>query len=62
MLERVFPRGLMLMDGEQHRGHRRLLAQAFKPAPMGRYAEAMRAGIAERIARWSGRPIPFILK
>jgi cytochrome P450 len=59
MLERVFPRGLMLMDGEQHRGHRRLLAHAFKPVPMARYAEAMRAGIAERIARWSGRPILF---
>jgi cytochrome P450 len=59
MLERVFPRGLMLMDGEQHRSHRKILAVAFKPAPMARYAEAMSAGIAERIARWSGREILF---
>ncbi len=59
MLDRVFPRGLMLMDGELHRAHRRILSVAFKPAPMARYAEAMQAGIAERIATWSGREILF---
>ena len=59
MLERVFPRGLMLMDGDLHRAHRKILGVAFKPAPMGRYAEALRAGIAERIASWSGRDIRF---
>ena len=59
MLERVFPRGLMMMDGEAHRAHRKILGVAFKPAPMARYAEAMQAGIAERIAAWSGRDIRF---
>lgn len=59
MLDRVFPRGLMLMDGDAHRAHRRILSVAFKPAPMARYAEAMQAGIAERIASWSGREIRF---
>jgi len=59
MLERLFPRGLMLMDGELHRAHRRILGAAFKPPPMRRYAEAMEVGIAARVAAWSGREILF---
>src|SRR5262249_30081603 len=30
ILGRLFPRGLMLMDFEEHRGHRRALSVAFK--------------------------------
>jgi cytochrome P450 len=59
MLERLFPRGLMLMDGEMHRAHRRILSAAFKPPPMRRYSDAMEAGIATRVKSWSGRDILF---
>lgn len=59
MLDRLFPRGLMLMDGEEHRAHRRILASAFKPEPMRRYAEALEDGIAARIGEWRGQTLPF---
>lgn len=57
MLNLLFPRGLMLMDGDRHRVHRRALSVAFKPGPMRRYAESLGEGIAERIDSWSGREI-----
>lgn len=59
MLNLLLPRGLMLMDGETHRAHRRTLSAAFKPAPMRRYAGSIAAGIAERVERWRGREILF---
>ncbi len=58
-LNQLFPRGLMLMDFEKHRVHRRTLSVAFKPAPMRRYAEALNEGIATRIKEWSGKRFKF---
>jgi cytochrome P450 len=59
ILNLLFPRGLMLLDGEAHRADRKALSVAFKPEPMRRYAEAIEAGMAARIAAWSGRDILF---
>ena len=58
-LNQLFPRGLMLLDFEKHRAHRRILSVAFKPEPMKLYADALNAGIKARIAEWSGKPIAF---
>src|SRR5262245_59516693 len=52
LLERLFPRGLMLMDFEEHRLHRKALGVAFKPAPMKAYLGALNSGISRRIAQW----------
>jgi len=52
LLDRLFPRGLMLMDFDEHRLHRRVLAVAFKPAPMKAYLGALNHGISRRIAQW----------
>src|SRR5262245_20492170 len=52
LLERLFPRGLMLMDFEEHRLHRKALGVAFKPAPMKAYLGALNSGISRRIAEW----------
>jgi cytochrome P450 len=52
LLDRVFPRGLMLMDFDEHRLHRRALGVAFKPAPMKAYLVALNDGISRRIAEW----------
>jgi len=52
LLDRLFPRGLMLMDFEEHRLHRKALGVAFKPAPMKAYLGALNSGIARRIAEW----------
>lgn len=55
MLNQLFPRGLMLMDFDKHRVHRRTLSVAFKPEPMRLYADVLNAGIAKRVAEWRTR-------
>ncbi len=55
ILDRVFPRGLMLMDFEHHRADRKTLGVAFKPEPMKIYLHALNDGIARGIADWSSR-------
>jgi cytochrome P450 len=52
IIGRLFPRGLMLLDFEEHRLHRRALSVAFKAAPMKSYLQNLNSGIAERVARW----------
>jgi cytochrome P450 len=59
MLNQLFPRGLMLMDFEKHRVHRRTLSVAFKPEPMKLYCDALNAGIAARVRDWSGTSFDF---
>ena len=58
-LNQLFPGGLMLIDFEKHRTHRRILSVAFKPEPMRLYAEALNAGIKARIAEWRGKDFAF---
>jgi cytochrome P450 len=56
ILGRLFPRGLMLLDFDEHRLHRRALSVAFKAGPMKSYLAALDAGIAQRVAEWRQRP------
>ena len=56
ILGRLFPRGLMLLDFEEHRLHRRALSFAFKSGPMKSYLAALDAGISARVAQWRMRP------
>lgn len=51
-LEHLFPRGLMMMDFEVHRAHRRLMNFAFKPEVMKTYVAHLNNGIASRVAQW----------
>ena len=48
----LFPRGLMLLDFEEHRLHRRALSVAFKSGPMKSYLGELDTGIAARVAQW----------
>src|SRR6266496_4304267 len=48
----LFPRGLMLLDFDEHRLHRRALSVAFKAGAMRSYLAQLNAGIAARIATW----------
>jgi cytochrome P450 len=60
LLDRLFPRGLMLLDFDEHRLHRRALSVAFKAGPMRSYLEQLNAGIAAGIAEWPhGREMLF---
>jgi cytochrome P450 len=52
VLDKVFPNGLMLMDFDHHRMHRKTLSVAFKPAPMKAYLTGLNEGIARTVARW----------
>jgi cytochrome P450 len=56
ILGRLFPRGLMLLDFDEHRLHRRALSVAFKSGPMKSYLTALDAGISRRVAQWRQRP------
>src|SRR6201746_2110888 len=56
----LFPRGLMLLDFEEHRLHRRALSVAFKSGPMKSYLTALARGIAARVAQWKSRPGPTL--
>jgi cytochrome P450 len=56
----LFPRGLMLLDFEEHRLHRRALSVAFKSGPMKSYLAALDTGIAARVARWKAQRGPML--
>ena len=59
VLDKLFPRGLMLLDFDHHRADRRALSIAFKPEPMRHYADALGRGIARETAKWAGREMLF---
>jgi cytochrome P450 len=60
ILGRLFPRGLMLLDFDEHRLHRRALSVAFKSGPMQSYLNDLNCGIARGIAQWPrAREIKF---
>jgi cytochrome P450 len=55
-LERLFPRGLMLLDFDEHRLHRKALAVAFKSEPLKAYFDGLNAGISAQMATWAKCP------
>lgn len=56
ILDRLFPRGLMLRDFDEHRLHRKALSVAFKAGPLKSYLAALDGGIRDRISDWAARP------
>src|ERR1700686_1944803 len=60
VLGRLFPRGLMLLDFDEHRLHRRALSVAFKSGPMKSYLAELDTGIAARVAQWKAQPGPVL--
>ena len=61
ILGRLFPRGLMLLDFDEHRLHRRALSVAFKSGPMKSYLADLDKGIAARVAQWKAKPGEMLL-
>ena len=59
-VDRVFPRGLVMMDFEEHRLQRRALSVAFKAEPMRAYLVALNGGIAARVAECRAAPGPML--
>ncbi|HEY4836264.1 MAG TPA: cytochrome P450 [Bradyrhizobium sp.] len=56
----LFPRGLMLLDFDEHRLHRRALSVAFKSGPMKSYLAELDTGIAARVVQWKAQPGPML--
>jgi cytochrome P450 len=54
--DRVFPRGVVSMDFDEHRLHRRALSVAFKSGALRFYFERLDLGIAEWLDGWRAPP------
>ncbi|MGQ0530659.1 MAG: cytochrome P450 [Panacagrimonas sp.] len=52
VLGQLFPRGLMLRDGDDHRYHRRLMQPAFRKEALASYLERMGPRIATTVQSW----------
>lgn len=48
----IFPNGLLLRDGEEHKRHRRIMYEAFKRPALREYAERMNPMIGAGIDKW----------
>lgn len=55
-----FHRGIMLLDFDEHRDHRRIMQQAFTRSALDGYLELMRPSIDRTLANWpSAQRFPF---
>ena len=60
IIGRIFPNGLMLRDGEDHRYHRRLMQAGFKSGAMQSYLLEMEPQVQRAVAQWPvvpGQPL-----
>lgn len=55
VLGQLFPRGLMLRDGDDHRIQRRLMQPAFRKESLASYLDRMTPRIAATLDDWRGR-------
>jgi cytochrome P450 len=53
IIGRIFPNGLMLRDGDDHRYHRRLMQAGFKSKAMQGYLDQMIPQVRSSVAAWS---------
>jgi len=51
-LAKLFPNGLMLRDGDEHRYHRRLMGAPFKADALESYVESMNKDVAAVMTGW----------
>lgn len=52
IMGRIFGGGLLLRDGEDHRSHRYVMREAFKPSALSDYAQRMNPHIERGIGEW----------
>jgi cytochrome P450 len=55
IMGRIFPNGLLLRDGEDHKQHRRIMHQAFRRPALRSYLERMNPMIEHGIGAWGER-------
>jgi cytochrome P450 len=59
IMGRIFPNGLLLRDGEEHKHHRKIMHEAFTRPALRQYAERMNPMIESGIADWHRRSQPL---
>lgn len=59
IMGRIFPNGLLLRDGDEHKHHRKIMHEAFKRSALASYAERMNPMIETGIAAWR-QPAPVL--
>jgi len=60
IMGRIFPNGLLLRDGADHRHHRGIMLQAFTRTALNDYVDRMIPRIEERIDEWPARDPSFL--
>jgi len=60
IMGRIFPNGLLLMDGDRHKLHRKIMHSAFTRPALRGYAERMNPMIAAGVADWSATEGEFL--
>jgi len=60
IMGRIFSNGLLLMDGDEHRYHRRIMQQAFSIPALESYVEQVGPRIAESTGDWHQRGPGFL--
>ena len=60
IMGRIFPNGLLLRDGEDHRHHRKIMHAAFTTPALRAYAERMNPLIEEGLAAWPAKGEGFL--
>ena len=59
IMGRIFPNGLLLRDGLEHKHHRKIMHEAFTRPVLREYAERMAPKIASGISDWGGTGAPI---
>ncbi len=60
IMGKIFPNGLLLKDGSDHKHHRRLIHEAFKRPVLREYVEKMNPTVARGVSDWGDRPGPLL--
>ncbi len=60
IMGKIFPNGLLLKDGSDHKHHRSLIHEAFKRPVLREYVEKMNPTVADGLASWGERPTPML--
>ncbi len=61
IMGRIFPNGLLLMDGDEHKLNRKIMHTAFTRPALRDYAERMNPMVAQGIEGWDRQEGPFLV-
>jgi cytochrome P450 len=61
IMGRIFPNGLLLLDGEEHKHHRKIMHEAFKRPVLRAYAERMNPIIESVTGSWQNEGGRFLV-